>query len=104
MTTLKGNELNQVAEVEYDAPVCESCLEVAFDEGVSDLLTQVLLMTEMGADVPDHLCDKSKEPDLNITCTCACNRTRVSQADKYKKSYERLASVAGQLAAKRERT
>ena len=95
MTTLKGNELNQVAEVEYDAPVCESCLEVAFDEGVPDLLTQVLLMTEMGADVRDHDCDKREEPDLNITCNCACNRARVSRADKYQKSYNRLASIAG---------
>ena len=56
--------------------VGDSCLEAAVEEGAPDDLESVtLIMTEMGADVADHLCDQA-ETGGDVPCLCACLRRR----------------------------
>jgi len=53
--------------------VCDSCLEVAADEGVRFKADQALAMATLGLEMPDHLCDAREYPDIHLTCQCACN-------------------------------
>ena len=53
------------------AKVCESCLEVAEEEGAEEEEASMLMRT-MGADVADHLCDQI-ESDGDVQCACACH-------------------------------
>ncbi len=53
--------------------VCDSCLTIAYDmDAEMDEEQQASICLEMGADIPDHLCDAREEPDLG-PCSCACN-------------------------------
>lgn len=64
-----------------ERPVCDSCMTAAYDEMPS--LTgaeQEMVCIEMGADMPDHLCDSREEPDLG-PCYCACNDRIIQRAD-----------------------
>lgn len=54
--------------------VCGSCLGAAEEEGLPDRESQELVMVEMGADIADHLCDATEAPDLDLRCSCACQR------------------------------
>jgi hypothetical protein len=54
--------------------ICDTCLEsVAEDFGSDDMLAVHLLIQEMGADLPDHQCDRV-ETDGEIDCSCPGHR------------------------------
>jgi uncharacterized Zn finger protein len=54
--------------------ICDTCLEsVAEEFGSEDMLAVQLLIQEMGADLPDHLCDRV-ETDGEIDCSCPGHR------------------------------
>ena len=55
--------------------ICDSCNNAARDEVGSDLdeVTAEMLLTELGADILDHICDS---PDNGSRCDCDCNRRR----------------------------
>ena len=52
--------------------VCDSCRAAAEADGIPDRESQDLIMSEMGADMADHLCDQVEAPDLGLRCLCAC--------------------------------
>ena len=56
--------------------ICESCIDAALDEAGGDLgpETAAFLATEMGADLPDHFCERLEEPKME--CHCACGSVR----------------------------
>jgi hypothetical protein len=55
-------------------PICDTCLEsVAEEFGSDDMLSVHLLIQEMGADLPDHLCDRV-ESNGEIDCSCPGHR------------------------------
>ena len=54
--------------------VCDSCLTAAYDMGIHDRESQVMLMMELGADVDDHFCDYVEAPGVVTKCLCACRR------------------------------
>jgi len=54
--------------------VCDSCLAAAEEEGIPDRESQAMVMSEMGGDLADHLCDQVEAPDLGLRCLCACRR------------------------------
>ncbi len=55
--------------------LCDSCLEAAAEMmGGEDRATQALVMTELGADLEDHLCDAVEAPDTVKSCACHCRR------------------------------
>jgi hypothetical protein len=56
--------------------VCDDCLLVAYDKGARGRRDQEELMMLVGADLEDHDCTAKLEPDLKITCYCACNKRR----------------------------
>ena len=59
------------------ASVCDYCLNAAYDvdpEMGGEM--QVSVAMQMGAELPDHLCDATEEPDLNIQCMCSCRVDR----------------------------
>jgi hypothetical protein len=58
------------------AVVCDYCLNEAYDLGVEGYEAQADIMRELGLELPDHLCDETEEPDLNIRCGCACQSER----------------------------
>ncbi len=64
----------QKKDEEPSYQVCESCLEVAADEGVRFKADQALAMATLGLELPDHLCDGREHSDLHLICECACNR------------------------------
>ena len=50
--------------------ICDTCLEsVAEEFGSEDMLAVQLLIQEMGADLPDHLCDRV-ESNGELECSC----------------------------------
>ena len=50
--------------------ICETCLEsVAEEFGSDDMLSITLLIDAMGADLPDHLCDRV-ESNGEVECSC----------------------------------
>jgi hypothetical protein len=54
--------------------ICDTCLEsVAEEFGSDDMLAVHLLIQEMGADLPDHQCDRV-ETDGEIDCSCPGHR------------------------------
>ena len=56
--------------------VCDSCLDVAHDNGVSGRAQQALAMAELGLEMEDHLCDAREHPNVCPKCECACNGRR----------------------------
>mgnify|MGYP001617718041 CR=1 FL=1 len=56
--------------------VCDSCLDVAYDNGFEGYQAQANVMMEMGADLPDHLCDAVQEPECWPVCQCGCSVNR----------------------------
>ena len=56
---------------------CDSCKGAAQDEvGIElDEDSEALLLIDMGAEIPDHLCDAREypEPGVYVRCDCACN-------------------------------
>ena len=54
---------------------CDDCLDVAYDNGIEDTATVMMILGEMGAEMEDHDCIKFLEPDLNFRCDCACNKS-----------------------------
>ena len=67
--------------------LCDSCADVAYDNGLETPEIQYLMMSEMGADVEDHFCDAIDEPDLwPDGCPCACYRHRLSLGDTLRKA------------------
>ena len=54
--------------------ICDTCLESVAEEFDSDdMLSVQLLIQEMGADLPDHLCDRV-ESDGEMDCSCPGHR------------------------------
>ena len=54
--------------------ICDTCLEnVAEEFDSNDMLAVQLLIQEMGADLPDHLCDRV-ETNGEIDCSCPGHR------------------------------
>ena len=54
--------------------ICDTFLESVAEEFDSDdMLSVQLLIQEMGADLPDHLCDRV-ESDGEIDCSCPGHR------------------------------
>ena len=53
--------------------VCDGCLTAAYDEGADSLDMQQSICLDVGAEIPDHLCDAREELGLPA-CACACNR------------------------------
>lgn len=51
--------------------VCDDCMTAAYDEGILDGEQQAQVCIDLGADIPDHLCESTDEPD--IACACACH-------------------------------
>lgn len=49
--------------------VCDSCRQAFADEGADEDILYAAL--EMGADIPDHICDKT-ETDGDVQCDCPC--------------------------------
>ena len=53
--------------------VCDYCLDAAYDLGARTLQDQVMVATEMGADLPDHLCDVVElMGEEDVECSCGC--------------------------------
>lgn len=50
--------------------LCDSCLEVALDNGASSDIAEEVL-TLMGEDIADHICDEIEEDGV-VHCDCAC--------------------------------
>ena len=56
-------------------PVCDYCANEAYDMGFAGEYAAVVnLMRELGAEMPDHLCDEIEE-DGEARCGCACKAT-----------------------------
>ena len=54
--------------------ICDTCLESVAEEFASnDMLSVQLLIQEMGADLPDHLCDRV-ETNGELECSCPGHR------------------------------
>lgn len=51
--------------------VCDSCLNVAYDNGFKTYVEQADVMKDMGDDLEDHLCDQV-ETEGEIECECGC--------------------------------
>lgn len=49
--------------------VCDSCMTAAYDLGAQTAAEQIEIIQIMGADIPDHMCDRFEEPD-EIECDC----------------------------------
>ena len=58
--------------------ICESCIDAALDEAGGDLEPEIaaFLAMEMGADLPDHFCERLEEPTMECPL-----RLRVRQTD-----------------------
>ena len=54
--------------------VCDSCCDVAYDDGITDWQEQQMIMRELGSELADHLCDQ-RESDGEIRCACLCIRS-----------------------------
>jgi hypothetical protein len=54
--------------------VCDSCCDVAYDDGITDWAEQQTIMRELGSELADHLCDQ-RETDGEIRCACLCIRS-----------------------------
>lgn len=55
------------------APVCDSCSMAFADEGADEEMLEVTAVLELGADIPDHCCDRT-ETDGEVECDCPCSR------------------------------
>lgn len=55
-----------------DPRVCESCLEAATDEGLSDDEAAAFCM-ELGSELSDHLCEEI-ELQGEVRCMCSCHQ------------------------------
>ena len=64
--TEPSNEPKQATGTE----VCDLCLAAAEDEGVDEDIKEQVMM-ELGADMPDHLCDEVESAGY-VRCSCAC--------------------------------
>ena len=53
--------------------VCDSCCDVAYDDGITGWDEQQMIMRELGSELADHLCDQ-RESDGEIRCACLCIR------------------------------
>ena len=71
MTITRATDTSD-ADATPENDYCDDCLTAAYDIGATTLLDQQLVCAEMGADMPDHLCIETEEPDLGETCRCAC--------------------------------
>jgi len=54
--------------------VCDSCCDVAYDDGITGWDEQQMIMRELGNELADHLCDQ-RESDGEIRCACLCIRS-----------------------------
>ena len=73
MTTNRGN-ISREAALVVEHTFCDDCLTAALNLGAETLYDQQMICAEIGADIQDHLCIETEEPDLNIKCRCACRR------------------------------
>ena len=57
-------------------PVCDDCLMVAHDQGITGCVPQAAFMQEFGAEGPDHLCEMSlgTEDRGRTQCDCGCRQ------------------------------
>ena len=70
MPSLRANKINKGGS---EMRVCDSCMDSAYEEGVSEDDPQGdLVMLEVGDIFGDHFCDQ-RETDGAIKCRCACN-------------------------------
>lgn len=58
--------------------ICESCLEFGLDEVNGDLNREEVasLLLHMGADLPDHECERVENDHSTLTCACAGHALR----------------------------
>jgi len=56
------------------ARLCDSCREAGEDQIADDDMAEIVML-ELGADLPDHLCDQV-ETHGAIRCACACRNGR----------------------------
>ena len=57
-------------------PVCDDCLTSAYDAGITGCVEQARFMEQIGAEMPDHLCEMSLDPEDRgrQDCSCGCRR------------------------------
>jgi len=59
--------------------ICDSCHDAITEEfiGEEEDINEdlILFAATMGADIPDHDCDKSEDPTVNCRCACSLYRT-----------------------------
>lgn len=56
--------------------VCDSCLNIAWDNGFDTYEDQTFAVMELGGEVEDHNCDAAMEPELFPDgCGCGCRGT-----------------------------
>ena len=66
-------------------PICDNCQTAAYDTDPAYFVglprdqarsEMDFIALEMGADLPDHICDLTEDPDITEPCDCACHPTR----------------------------
>ena len=59
-------------------PVCDDCLNIAHDSGINGCVEQARFMEQIGAELPDHLCEMALDPADRgrDSCTCGCQTVR----------------------------
>ena len=64
-------------------PICDNCQTAAYDTDPYHFIQlpseqaraeMDLIALEMGADLPDHICDTVEDPDYPDPCDCPCHR------------------------------
>ena len=57
-------------------PVCDDCLTAAHDHGVTGYVEQARFMEELGAELPDHICEMALDPEDRGRdhCSCGCRQ------------------------------
>ena len=59
--------------------ICDSCFDSISEEfeDQEEFFTEdvTLFAASMGADLPDHDCDKSEDPNIRCVCACSIYRT-----------------------------
>ena len=70
-------------------PVCNDCMDAAYDLGATDRYTQIQLCVEIGAELIDHTCITVEEPD-SVKCACMCSKNKPNAKQMLEYSVTRL--------------
>lgn len=65
-------------------PVCDDCLDPAYDRGITGAVAQAAFMQEFGAELPDHLCEMALSPEDRDrdSCDCGCQADKILTKDQ----------------------